>query len=408
MSDENIEVRGAKPEDAPSDVAAEIVREMADFKKAMKEEREAAELAVRQQIEDINAKIAARQAFHVNDQKEKPVSPIRIVNAILNARDGRPEPWKDAGYELEVIRAHEGKRTMSAGSDTAGGYWVPEQFLGDQFVENLRATTVIYDLGATQLTDLMGSPVVIPKKTGSSTAYWVPENSAITASELTAGQINLEPHACAAVVQMSNRLRMLSNPSVEAMVNNDISTSIGLKIEKAALDGPNVAGEPTGIKNIGGGLNTATTATINLTNANAMVYTLELDHANFGALGWLMHPRTWNTLRNRERVQVAELVGRANEGGIGAMAPMSYVGYPVRTSTQVAQTASSVADVFFGNWNDLIVARWQGIEFAVTTEASDGTNHAFMQNQFWVRAIAEVDIGIRREESFCVNSSVTD
>jgi HK97 family phage major capsid protein len=155
------------------------------------------------------------------------------------------------------------------------------------------------------------------------------------------------------------------------------------------------------------GINTTATASINVTNALAMLYTLEVDNAAFGALGFLMHPRVWNTSRGRYRTKHTEYQGIVQNGPTAAIMPQ-IAGYPVYRSTQVRADTSSTSDVYFGNWNDLIIGRWGGISFDVTTEASDGTNHAFMQNQFWVRAIAEVDVAVRRAESFCVNDDVTD
>jgi HK97 family phage major capsid protein len=73
------------------------------------------------------------------------------------------------------------------------------------------------------------------------------------------------------------------------------------------------------------------------------------------------------------------------------------LGYKFASTTQLAQT-----EVFFGNWADLIIAEWGGFEMTASME----TSNAFERNQIWIRAIQEVDCGVRHPESFCYASDV--
>ena len=405
MSDE-ITVKDRAPVDPVKD---ELVTQLDQRDDLMREERDAEIAKLRKEIDDMRAKIAADVMAHREEDKVKPCSPARIMSAIVMRANGMSDESSikgaNAEHEFDVIRQHEDERVtrvQEAGTDTIGGFWVPEQYLPQEFVDTLRATPIIYQLGARQLTSLVGSPVTIPRKTGNSTAYWVAEGASITGSTLTAGQINLEPHAAAALVRMSNRLRMLSNPAVEAMVNEDIATTLGLFIEVAALRGTGAAGSPMGLKATPN-INTVTTASLNVTNGAAYISAVDQADALNGSPGWLMHPRPWYTYIAKYRTKHTEGQGVA-QAGVGAAFPETWMGYPVARSTNVKATTSGTTDVVFGDWRQLIVGQWAGVSFAASTEAGD----AFVKNETWVRAIAEVDVGVRQETAFTYNSSVTD
>jgi HK97 family phage major capsid protein len=129
-----------------------------------------------------------------------------------------------------------------------------------------------------------------------------------------------------------------------------------------------------------------------------MVTELEADNALRGNLGYIMHPAIKNKLKQE---RIAQYSG--DTGGQYVILPMSdamlsdSLGYKFASTTQLAQT-----EVFFGNWADLIIAEWGGFEMTASME----TSNAFERNQIWIRAIQEVDCGVRHPESFCYASDV--
>ncbi|MFX0201282.1 MAG: phage major capsid protein [Candidatus Hodarchaeota archaeon] len=64
----------------------------------------------------------------------------------------------------------------------------------------------------------------------------------------------------------------------------------------------------------------------------------------------------------------------------------------------VKGTSEDCSEVYFGNWEGLLIGQWGGIEIL----ASQETSNAFQKNQTWIRVIQEVDCGLRHEESFCL------
>jgi len=76
------------------------------------------------------------------------------------------------------------------------------------------------------------------------------------------------------------------------------------------------------------------------------------------------------------------------------------LGYPVVRSTLVSPAATD--DAYFGSWDDFILAMWNVLEIAASTE----TSTAFEKNELWIRAILYADCGPRHEGSFYIQKSL--
>jgi HK97 family phage major capsid protein len=313
--------------------------------------------------------------------------------------------WSKAGFEKEVIEETR-KKAMTAGSDTAGGFIIPNEYV-PELIELYMANSVVIQSGATVLSGLTSSPIEIPKQTSGSTTYWLGENTEIPESALTVGQINMTPKRVAALVKLSNRLIKLANPSVEAMVRRDIGQSIALAIDLACLRGTGVDGEPIGIAYTSG-INTvvlgAAGAVPDFDTLYDMEYELEADNALKGRLGYIFAPAIKRVLR---KLKVAQYSGDTK--GMYIIQPTSeaelsaWIGYPFKTTTQIPtnltkSSATNCTEIYFGNWQELMIGQWGGVEISVSKETSD----AFTKNQTWVKIEQEVDTAVRHPESFCL------
>jgi len=358
--------------------------------------------AMETRVKEVETQLMPRKVSvpGVNEQKES-FSFVKAINAI-NSGD-----WSQAGFEKSVFDETRKKTIMAAGTDTIGGYIVPAEVVSDM-IELFRAELVVAKMGATMLNGLVGNPVEIPKQTGGSTAYWVGENAAITESNLTFGQLALSPKAVAAMVKLSNRLLRMANPSVEAMIRSDISTVLALAVDYAALRGTGANSEPIGIASTAG-INTvvmgATGGDVNFDTLVDMGYELQKDNAYKGNLGFVFHPVIKKILSQLKQAQ-----WNGDTSGEYVIKPLvddaqfkSWLGWPYAMTTQIPinlskSSGSNLTEIYFGNWKELIVGSWGGIEIMASKETSD----AFEKNQTWVRIIQEVDCAVRHPESFCL------
>jgi HK97 family phage major capsid protein len=318
--------------------------------------------------------------------------------------------WTDAAHEREVLFDHK-VRDMATSPDSSGGYLVPAQAI-PELIEMFKAEAVVSRAGATWLTDLKGSPVKIPKQTAGATAYWVSEGSAITPSDLTFGQVSLTPKKVAALVKLSNELLSLSLPQAEAVVRQDLVQQLSLAVDLAALRGSGANGQPTGVANTSG-INTVALGTngsylSSLDLFFDMIAKLEEDNALRGKLAFVAHPKVKAALRKLKTPQFSE-----DTGGAYTLPPLvtallatdqsleQAVGYPILASTQLPTnltkgTSTNCTELFFGNWQDLLIAQWGGLSILASPHAGD----AFAKDQTWMRVTMSVDIAVRHPESF--------
>jgi HK97 family phage major capsid protein len=308
--------------------------------------------------------------------------------------------FSSAPYEQEVFSEMKSK-AMSQGTDTAGGYIVPEEAIA-QVIEKLKAQVVAYDLGARDMA-CTGVPCTIPKLTTAATGYWVSENSTITSSDLGFEQINMTPKTVAGRVVLSNLLLETSQPTADQIIEEDLAQQLGLAVDLGVLNGSSGggAGEPVGIMQTSGVGTVTTAAQIGTppTVANMMEFISDLDAANAlrGRLGWCVHPLAMNEIR-QIKVDFGDLSTPLTAVNTSEGFATTLFGYPFRTSTQMtAPTGANFANsVMFGNWDDVMIARWGGMRLL----ASDTSDDAFSKDQTHIRATMRVDVALRHPESF--------
>ena len=313
--------------------------------------------------------------------------------------------FTDAPYEQEVFQATK-ERAMSAGVDPSGGYIVPEDAI-TAIIESLKANVVAYDLGARDLA-ASGIPVTIPKISSSATGYWVYENATITASDLGFEQINMTPKTVAGRVILSNLLLETSTPTADSVIEQDLASQLGLALDLGVLDGTGAAGQPTGIMNTAG-ISSATLETIaaaasgigappSIQTLLEMVSDLDAANAPTGTRGWAIHPLMVSEMRQME-VNFAGVSTPLTAVNTGDGMREFFLGFPFRQTTQMtAPTTAPVStkSVLFGNWDDVMIARWGGLRLL----ASDTSDDAFSKDQTHIRATMRCDVALRHPESF--------
>lgn len=376
---------------------------------AQKREIDDKAIADDKKVEPVTRDLSVPGSDLKNDNRE--FSFLRAARGILKG------DWRGAEFEREVfgltddggygISVH--ARDMSASNDSLGGYLVPNEILNSFFIELLRPNVITERLGATVMPNLSGSPVEIPSQLGGATAGWTGENQTIASSDLTVGQINLQPRQLSALVKMSSRLSRMSEPAAEALTRKDMALAIAERLDLAALRGSGASGEPIGIANTIG-INTvalgANGGFFSFEKSDLMRQELAVDNALRGKLGFGFHP----TIRGKlGRERIAQFSNQVD--GAYVVLPMTNaeigdrLGFKWEESTQIPTTltkgsGSLLSEVYFADWSELMIGMWTGLELDASRQA--GT--AFETNQVWLKASIEADIALRHVESFCLIS----
>ena len=332
----------------------------------------------------------------MTEKEVKQFSFLRAIRAMANPNDHQAQ--KEAAFEFEASaevskkmgRAPKGlyvpfdvlKRDLSAGIDTAGGYTVADDLLTGSFIETLENAMVVRQLGATVLTGLVGD-ISIPKQTGGATGYWLNEGGSPTESQQTFGQLQLTPKTVGAYTDYTRKLMQQSSISVENFVRNDLALRLALQMDAKAYNGTGASGEPRGILETSG----IGEVTLNATNAPDWGDIVDLetavavDNALTGTLAYV----STATIQGAMKQTVKASSTNAQFILDGDMLN----GYPFMMSNQVPAKY-----IIFGNWRELILAFWGGLDINVDTSTlstSGGTR---------VVALQDVDIAVRHAESF--------
>jgi HK97 family phage major capsid protein len=254
---------------------------------------------------------------------------------------------------------------------------------------------------------LTGSPVRIPKQTAAGTVYWVGENSTITASAATFGEVQMTPKIMVMRTQFSNLMNILSNPAIEGLIRNDFARTAALELDRVALRGLGASNEPLGVNGVTD-LNTYALGTHggDLTRQDALkiVGKVEDDNALEGKLAFITNPKVKRVLKNE---RIAQYSGQTT--GAYTIYPLDdkqlneMLGYPMFTTTQLPATltkgsSSDCAEVFFGNWENLLLGMWGNMEILATNIGGNAWTQAATE----VRLVQNVDVQVRHGESFAL------
>lgn len=294
------------------------------------------------------------------------------------------EVLNDAGRQQMRQRAMMQQRTMSVGSDAAGGFLVDVENMYEYgvWIDALRAQALCLSLGATVLDGLVGD-ISIPRKTGAATFFWVGEDEAPTDSELALGAVNIRNRTIAGSVQMTRKLLQQTSRAVEMMVRQDMILGAALGIDKAILQGAG-GKEPLGIYN---SANVGTSA-VSTDGAPTWAETVALEsalataNALAGNLAYLATPATRGSMKTTAKASNQAIFIWSDDNTVN--------GYPAYGTTQLPANG-----LVFGDWSSVIVGFWGVLDLKPdeSTKASSGG--------LVLRVFQDADVGLRHPEALC-------
>lgn len=333
----------------------------------------------------------------LSDKEVRSFSFVRALNALANPSNAAFQ--RAAGFEFEVSAA-----VAERMGNTPKGLYVPldvvrrdltvagsagntvrTDLLSGSFIETLENAMVTNSLGATILRDLVGN-VAIPRMTAGSTAYWVAENGDITESDQTFDQVTLSPKTVGAMTEISRKTLLQSSLDIEMIIRNELAQRLARAIDQKALVGDGTGNTPTGITSTSGIGSKTFAAAGNPTFGEVVDVESQvaIDNALMGSLSYLTTAAMAGAMKQKAkdagsgRFVIED--GRAN-------------GYPVALSNAV--TANSL---IFGNWSDLLVGFWGGLDLNIDTSTGSAAG------RIRVVALQDVDVAVRHAQSFALGN----
>lgn len=327
-------------------------------------------------------------------------SVVRAIAALANPSDRRLR--EAAAFEFEVSEAAaarygRGAQGVMLPTDILG-VWkrdlntaddneiVATNLLANEFIDVLRNSSSVMQAGARMLPGLVGN-VAIPKKTAASSAGWIStEGGAAAESEATFGTVSLTPKNIGAFTDMTRQLILQSTPAIEQLVRDDLTQSLALAIDKGALEGTGLSGQPTGIlSTVGVNKPTSFAAAVpTFAEMVALETAVAEDNALFGNLAYITDAATYGGLKTKAKDAGSGMF--VLEGGQAN-------GYNVIRTQQ-----STAGNVYFGNFSDCMVGMWGGLDLTVDpyTASTTGTVR--------IVALQTIDVALRNPVSFAYNN----
>ena len=378
-------------------------------------------------VHDLNAAILERKGIDVvkaedpaiglTEQEARDFSFTRLL--AVQAYKGDPlEPSlrEAAAFELEACAAAAAqlkkdsrgsvvpfdvlvqKRAHTVGTATAGGNLVETELLDQSFIDKLENALAMRQLGITMLSGLNGN-IAIPRQTGGASHFWLAENGNPTESSATFDQIAMTPKTVGAYTEISRRLLLQSSIGIESFVQNELALRLALAIDSAAISGTGASNQPTGVLNYAG----VGDVSLGTPNGGALdwdgIVDLETEVANANAdVGSLAYLTNAKVRGKAKKTFIDPGSGERIWDSRSGETPLN--GYRTVISNQVPSnlvegtSGATLSAVIFGNWADLIIGMWGGLDIQVNPYSLDTTG------AIRVTSFQDVDIQIRHPESF--------
>ena len=349
----------------------------------------------------------------LTEKETRNYSMTKLLNALANPSDSAAQ--RAAAFEFEVSSAAcekqkrdtKGalvpyevlKRDLNVGTAADGGNLVATDLLSGSFIDSLEKALAIRQCGATMLTGLNGN-IAIPRQNGGASSFWLAENGSPSESSATFDQIAMTPKTVGAYTEISRKLLQQSSLSMEAFVQNELALRLALAIDLAAINGTGSGNQPRGILNYAG-----VGSVSNGTNGGApgwgKVVDLETEAGDADALVqnmcYLLNAKTRGLLKQTEKSSSTGQYIMPTSGELN--------GYRAVTSNQVPKnltkgTGTDLSAMIYGNFADLIVGMWGGLDLQVNPYSLDTTGAVR------VTAFQDVDIQLRHPESFSIMNDI--
>ena len=294
----------------------------------------------------------------------------------------------------EVLTMRSEQRALNVGTATAGGNTVATNLLAGSFIDVLRNRLSVMQAGATMLTELVGM-VAIPRQTSAANISWVTEGNAPGSATAQAfDQVALSPKTASCYIDVTRRLLLQSSIDVEAFIRNDINSQIALAIDYAALNGTGTGGQPKGIlqtSGIGSVAHGANGGVMAWADWVALETAIAAANADIDSLTYITNAVQRGTAKTTARL--------GNTSGIPIWDGNEVNGYRAIASNQVPGnltkgSGTNLSAVVFGNFADLIIGMWGGLDLITDPYTSSTTGTVRFV------ALQDVDVALRRLVSF--------
>lgn len=230
------------------------------------------------------------------------------------------------------------------------------------FIDALRSQLVLAGLGADFMTGLVGN-LDFPEEDGVFAPTWLTENGDSQKSSSSFKKKSMTPKRLAGHMDVSEQMLVQTSPSIEARLRNQMVRGVQQALDLAGINGSGSGEEPTGIlqtSGIGQVVGGANGAAPTYDHIIKLAGAVDANDALLGSLGYLTNTKVRTALKLTKKDagsglfvwgdNNAELAGY--KAGVTNLVP----------SNLSKGTGTNLSPIIFGNFNDLLIGQWAGIE----------------------------------------------
>jgi len=281
------------------------------------------------------------------------------------------------------------KRVLSAGTDSAGGFTVPDVLLA-RWIDRLRNATAVIRAGAMTV-PLTSDVTKIARVLADPTAAWRWENAAVAESDPTFEAVTFTPRSLDVFTKVSREL-VEDSVNIAEMLEASFVRSFAVEVDRVCLFGSGTPPQPTGLRTTTN-VNQVSMGTngLQLTSYDQILDTLALIWAKnvTDVNAAIMAPRTLATI-----AKLKEATTNAPLARPGVLATMPFLMTANCPITETQGTSSLASTLFLGQWDQMML----GFRTEMTVEVA---RELFRGNyQFAYFGHLRMDMQVTHPESF--------
>lgn len=285
--------------------------------------------------------------------------------------------------------------SMSGSGNSAGGYLVPEVLEGNliRLVEEYGVA-----LKECRVVPMSSDNVSFPRRAGGFTSYWLGQNAAITASDVSFDQVRLEAKKLAVLTSFSTELGEDAAYSLGDVLSQEFAYQMSYDLDNALFngDGSSTYGQILGLKNA------LAAGSIQTDGANDDTYGEVVQAELDSAMGlvkqypgmrnkWYTHSSGYYNVMQRLAMAAG---GNTVEHFENGMPSRSYAGYPVVFAQVLSAgvNTTDLSDIIWAFFGDLSQAVTIGLKRGITIAQS--ADYGFNTDSIYVRCTMRCDVNV--------------
>jgi HK97 family phage major capsid protein len=276
------------------------------------------------------------------------------------------------------------KRAMSVGSNSAGGYLVPEPLSAD-LIDLARNEARLVQAGAITI-PMEHTTLAFARQLTDPVAGWKAENEPAAVSNLSFDRVELKARTLAVIVRMSREL-FDDAPNAADAVRNALAQALALELDRVGLYGVGSSTEPQGIAGATGIQEHENVGELSdyvpFSQASEMV-----ENVNGEPRALILAPKTWYELD-----RLTDLEGRP------LTPPPSWENLDVLRTNQVRTDqggGEDEAEAYLGDFRNVMIGNRMNLEIAVSEHGAVDGESSFERYQVLIRAVLRADIALAR------------